>query len=113
MRVRTVYLVTSDTLGRGSEELGAVLMVSFLRKLWAAPVKPEAIVFYNAGVKLLAEGAPALDAIDGLARAGVDLAACGTCIKHFGLGERLHAGRVSDMQEIVGLLGAAEKVVTV
>ncbi len=111
--MHTVYLITSDTLGRGSDELGATLMANFLRKLWAAPSKPQVIIFYNAGVRLLARGAAALDAVDGLAGAGVDLVACGTCVAHFGIGDRLHAGRVSDMQEIVGLLGGAARVVTV
>ncbi len=111
--MHTVVLITADTLGRGNEELGATLMASFLRKLWVEPQKPAAVLFYNSGVRLLAPGAPALDAIDGLQRAGVDLVACGTCVSFFGLRDALVAGRVSDMHEIVQTLLAAGKVVTV
>jgi sulfur relay (sulfurtransferase) complex TusBCD TusD component (DsrE family) len=57
--------------------------------------------------------ATTLDALAGLAQAGVDLVACGTCVTHFGLGDVLRAGRVSDMQEIVQTMLAADKVVTV
>jgi intracellular sulfur oxidation DsrE/DsrF family protein len=70
------------------------------------------MAFYNSGVKLLAAGSPVADALDGLAQAGVELIACGTCVKYYGLDERLSAGRISDMQEIVGKLMASEKVIT-
>ena len=111
--MRTVFVVSADTFGRGSDELGATLMANFLRKLWAAPGKPTAILFYNSGVKLLATHAPALEALDGLLNAGVDLVACGTCVSFFGLRDSLRVGRVSDMQEIVQMMVAADKVVTV
>jgi intracellular sulfur oxidation DsrE/DsrF family protein len=88
-------------------------MGAFLRKLWSYAQKPETIVFYNSGVMLLAQGSPCMDALDGLFQAGVDLVACGTCVAHYQLRERLAFGRVSDMQEIVSLLMQAEKVITV
>jgi intracellular sulfur oxidation DsrE/DsrF family protein len=88
-------------------------MGSFLRTLLAAPEKPEALVFYNSGVLLLAAGSPALDALEGLARAGVDLVACGTCVGFFELAGKLAAGRESNMQEIVSLLLSAERTLTI
>jgi selenium metabolism protein YedF len=111
--MQTVIVMSADTLGRGSDELGSTLMANFLRKLWAASEKPAAILFYNSGVRLLAEDARALDALAGLAHAGVDLVACGTCVSFFGLVDALRAGRVGDMQEIVQIMLAADKVVTV
>jgi hypothetical protein len=109
----TTIIINGETLGRGSDELGRMLMGNFLRKLWALPNKPDAIAFFNSGVKLLVAGSPVVDALDGLARAGVDLMACATCVKSFGLEDCLGAGRVSDMQEIVGRLMGSEKVITV
>ncbi len=88
-------------------------MGSFLRKLWAAPTKPDAIVFYNSGVKLLRKGSAVLDALDGLAHAGVDLVACGTCVRFYELEQELGAGRVSDMQDILGRILSSEKAITV
>jgi intracellular sulfur oxidation DsrE/DsrF family protein len=110
--MRTVLQLTSDTMGRGSDDLGAALMANALRKVWASSEKPAAIVFYNSGVKLLADTSPAIDAVEGLGAAGVDLVACGTCVTHFGISDRLTAGRVSDMQEIVGLLLGADRTVS-
>lgn len=99
-------------MGRGSDDLGASLMANALRKIWASPARPDTIVFYNAGVRLLTRTSPAADATVGLASAGVDLVACGTCVSHFGLQDQLEAGRVSDMQEIVSLLLSADRTVS-
>lgn len=110
--MKTVVVVAGETMGRGSDELGRTLMANCLRKMWASPRKPDAVVFYNGGVKVLAAGSPALDAVTGLASAGVDLVACGTCVTYFELGPSLVAGRVSDMQEIVALMQGAESIIT-
>jgi len=111
--VRTVVVVHGETMGSGSEELGTVLMAAFLRKVAASHVAPERIIFYNAGVKLLAEGSPARDAIEHLASSGVDLVACGTCVEFFGLRDAMKAGRIGSMEGIVADLMRADKVVTV
>ena len=63
-------------------------------------------------MKLLAEGSPVLPPLAGLAEAGVDLVACGTCVDHFELRGRIKVGRVSGMDEILGLLAKAPKVIT-
>ena len=62
--MKTTVIIKGETLGDGSEELGIILTGSFLRKLWGSPSKPETIVFYNSGVKLLAKGTPVWDALD-------------------------------------------------
>ncbi len=111
--MKTVIVISSEIMGRGDEELGAQLMGNYLRKLWISPVKPDAIVFYNSGVKLLRTGSRVLDALDGLSSAGVDLIACGTCVGHFQLESCLGIGRISDMQEIVSWQMSADRVVTV
>jgi selenium metabolism protein YedF len=108
-----LLVINNETMGSGSDELGAKLMGSFLRKLCAAPTKPAAILFYNSGVKLLADGSSVLDALQLLAGDGVDLVACGTCCGFYGVTERLAVGRVSDMAEIVGRVLETASVVTV
>ena len=100
-------------MGRGSEELGSVLMGSFLRKLCAESEKPGTIVFYNSGAKLVTEGSPVLDALDLLARAGVDLVACQTCLEYYGLTEKVRVGRIGNMQSIVGTLMRSDSVVSI
>jgi intracellular sulfur oxidation DsrE/DsrF family protein len=110
----TTIIINDERMGGGPEELGAKLMGTFLRKLCAEPMKPATIVFYNAGVKLLAKGTSGvLDAIEILKGAGVDLVACGTCIDYFKLQKDVAFGRVSSMQEIIPILMRSEKVVTI
>ncbi len=108
-----VLVVTSQTMGSGDDELGAMLIASFFRKLAGSENKPEQIIFYNAGVKLLADGSHALDGLILLADAGVDLVACGTCVEFFQLGDRLKVGRVGTMQGIVAALSGKGCVVTI
>ena len=107
------FIIGSDTFGRGDSELGARLMGSFLRTLAAAPDAPSAILFYNTGVRLVADGSPVIDALEALEGRGVDLAACGTCLAHFGLQEHLAVGRESNMQEIVSIMLGPDETVTV
>ena len=106
-------VIRSEFLGAGANELGERLMGSFLRKLWAEETKPGTIIFYNSGVKLVAEGSTVMDALTELQAAGVDLVACGTCAGYFEIKDKIRVGRVSDMREIVSLLMNSEAVVTV
>ena len=111
--MQKVILINNQYFGSGDDSLGEKLMGNFLRKLWAQESKPDAIVFYNSGVKLLAEGSASLDALNGLFSDGVDLIACGTCLVHFQLKDQLGVGRISDMQEIANVLTTSDNVLTV
>jgi selenium metabolism protein YedF len=108
-----VVIVHAETMGRGDDALGAKLTGSFLRTLATVDEKPDAIVFYNAAVKLLAPGSPHLEALLALHAAGVDLLACVTCLEFYALTDRLAVGQVSNMREIVQRTTAATKVITV
>jgi selenium metabolism protein YedF len=109
----TVFVMHAAELGRGDDALGAKLAGSFLRTLASVEPKPDAIVFYNAAVKLLAPESPVLEPLRHLDDAGVDLLACVTCLEHFQLTDRLALGEVSNMRDIVQRMNAAAKVVTV
>ncbi len=97
-------------MGAGSEKLGKTLIGSFFRKLWANEMKPDTIVFYNAGVKLLTKDSEVLGALHELHTAGTDLVACGTCVNYYKLQDTIDAARVSNMPEIVSILMGAEVV---
>ncbi len=111
--MKKVIIINSEFFGKGDDELGAKLMGSFLRTLLTLEPKPDKLVFYNSGVKLLAEGSPALEVLEELNKTGVRLVACGTCISHFKLDGKVRAECVSNMREIAGIVTEAEHVVTV
>lgn len=112
VRSGTVVVVNADAMGRGDEGLGAKLLGNFLRTAATVEPKPDAIVFYNAAVKLLGPGSQDLEALRALDDAGVDLIACVTCLEFYGLTQQLQVGRVSNMREIVQRTMEAGKVWT-
>ncbi len=103
-----VLVLSADTMGRGDDELGHVLMRAFVSTLREFDPLPARIILYNSAVKLAVQDSAALKDLQELVERGVDLLACGTCLKHFALTEQLAVGRVSNMYEIAGeLIGAA------
>jgi selenium metabolism protein YedF len=105
-----VVFIESDSIGRGSEELGRILMRSFLHTLGEAGFKPAKVVMVNGGVKLACEGSEVLEDLQQLSRRGTEILSCGTCLDFFGLKAQLKAGRVSNMYEILSSLAEAGKV---
>jgi len=103
--------ITSDTMGSGDDELGALLLRSFIKTQAELDTKPNSIIFYNAGVKLCCAESLLLDDIRALEASGIEIIACGTCLNYFELGDQLAVGRVTDMLEIAGLLATAGRVV--
>jgi selenium metabolism protein YedF len=109
---QTVYLITKDTLGHGSEELGTVLMKAFLYSLLETDPLPRTLMFLNSGVRLTIDDSPLLDHLKTLAERGVTILSCGTCLDYFALKERLAVGEVTNMYTIVAELGTAAKTIT-
>ena len=111
VRGPTIVQVTAGTMGSGDDELGALLLRSFLKTQAQLEHAPDAIIFYNDGVKLCCEGSVLLEDLKSLESAGVEVIACGTCLNFFELAAELRVGRVTDMLEIASLLADAGKVV--
>lgn len=107
----TIVQVTAATMGSGDDELGALLLRSFLKTQAQLERMPDAIIFYNDGVKLCCKGSLLLEDLRTLESAGVEIIACGTCLNYFDLAADLRVGRVTDMLEIASLLAGAAKVV--
>jgi selenium metabolism protein YedF len=107
----TVVLIPNDGMGRGDDELGGILMRSFLHTLEEVEPLPDTIIFLNAGVKLTVEGSLVLEDLEALEQRGVEVLACGTCLGHFGLKDKIVVGQVSNMYSIAeALLGAGSVV---
>jgi selenium metabolism protein YedF len=106
-----VLLIPSDGMGRGDEELGGILIRSFLHTLNEVVPLPDTIIFLNAGVKLTVAGSPVLEDLETLTQRGVEILACGTCLGHFGLKDKVAVGEVSNMYSIAEALLGAGKVV--
>jgi len=106
-----VVAVSSDQMGRGDDELGQVLIRSFLHTLGEVEPAPDVLILFNNGVKLAVEGSAALEDLGRLESGGVRILLCGTCLGHFGLKDRVAVGEISNMYAISEtMLGAARVV---
>lgn len=106
-----VVQITASTMGSGDDELGGILLRSFVKTQAELEPRPDAILFYNDGVKLCCEGSNLLDDLRSLEETGVEIIACGTCLNFFELADQLRVGRVTDMLEIAGRLAGAGTIV--
>lgn len=110
---RLVLVLPSDSMGRGDEKLGQLLIRTFLQTLGQAESIPSTIVCFNAGVKLTAAGAPTVEPLQALVDAGAELLVCGTCLDYYELKEKVAVGEVSNMLAIVETLTTGDRVLSV
>ncbi len=109
--MKTVLVLGHDGMGHGDGELGARILRTFLQK--CRTIRDlRAIVLFNDGVKLAVKGSPVLGELQHLFEGGVDVCPCGTCLEHYGLRDQLDVGDVSNMDEIVAQMNAADKLIT-
>ncbi|MBS6195408.1 MAG: sulfurtransferase-like selenium metabolism protein YedF [Clostridiales bacterium] len=106
-----VVALTSDTMGRGDDLLGHVLMKGFVYALTEQENVPETVLLYNGGAKLATAGSESLEDLKLLKEQGCEILTCGTCLKHYGLNDKLAVGSVTNMYQIAEILTGAQKVV--
>lgn len=109
--VGTVVAVGSDRMGEGSEELGHILIKSFIFALTQLDDLPDKILFYNGGAKLTVEGSESLADLRTLEEQGVEIMTCGTCLDYYGIKDKLAIGGVTNMYSIVETLQSAMSVI--
>lgn len=108
--VKTVVVLSSDTMGNGDDELGHILMKGFIFALTQLDILPNTILLYNTGAKLSAHGSSVLADLISLEKAGVDVMTCGTCLNHFGIADQLGVGEVTNMYRIVEEMREAGRI---
>ncbi|MGD0623274.1 MAG: sulfurtransferase-like selenium metabolism protein YedF [Thermodesulfobacteriota bacterium] len=108
-----VLFIDTDSLGRGSEELGRILMRSFLQTLEQSEVQPQKVILINSGVKLACEGSEVLEDLQELAAKGAKILSCGTCLDYFAIKKKLMVGKVSNMYEILNSLSQAGRLIKI
>lgn len=108
-----VLFVASDILGRGeNQQLGSLLMQSFLHTAGGLKSRPETIIFINNGVRLVTNDSPVLGELGQLESKGTEILACGTCLSRLELTDKVAIGQVSNMYTIAETLLRAKKVVS-
>ena len=109
----TVVVVGTDAMGQGNDDLGKILIKSFLYSLTQLEELPSALIFFNGGVKLTTAGSPSLEDLKKLAEEGVKIISCGTCLDYYAIKDQLEVGIVSNMYEIASTMQVAGKVIRI
>jgi sulfur relay (sulfurtransferase) complex TusBCD TusD component (DsrE family) len=112
MNDHTILVFTRDGLGEAPADLQQKLAAKFLQLSLDANALPAKILFYTDGVKLACEGSPVLNELKALKDRGVELILCSTCLDYFGLRNKVQVGIVGGMPDIIEVLSAAEKVIS-
>lgn len=109
---KILVMLGSDRLGHGDNTLGAGLLLNFLKTLKEMGPDLWRLVMVNNGVKLSAEGSPAVPVLQELVASGVSILVCGTCLNHFQLLEKKQVGETTNMLDIVTSMQVADSVIT-
>jgi selenium metabolism protein YedF len=107
----TVFVFSSNVMGRGDDALGAVLIKAFIHTATEMDRLPDVMVFFNTGVKLVASDAETSADIRSLEERGVKILVCGTCVNFFNLSGKLAAGTVSNMYDILNTMNSAGRII--
>jgi selenium metabolism protein YedF len=105
-----VVVLPDNRMGRGDDVLGDILIRGFIHTLLQLSPLPDAIICYNAGVRLAAKDSAALDDLQQLARAGTDILVCGTCVNYFGISDAIAVGHISNMYDIAETMAGAGRL---
>jgi selenium metabolism protein YedF len=108
---KIMVMVATDRMGRGDDELGAKLMVSFIKTLKEMGDELWRLVFVNNGVKLTIGESEVLPILKDLEQSGVYILVCGTCLTHFDLLDKKQVGETTNMLDIVTAMQLADKVI--
>lgn len=107
-----VILISAAELGRGSAELGVILMKSFMFTVFESDDLPTSVLFINSGVYLTCVDSPVIDYLVDLDKRGVEMLSCGTCLDYYKLKDRLRVGQITNMYTILEKMNKADKVIT-
>lgn len=107
-----VILVSSNQLGKGSEELGEGILETFFTLLKQREDLPAAIFLMNSGVLTLTNDSLISVHLKEIEEKGVQVLACKTCVDYYEVADKLTAGKISSMAHFVDL-AAQHEVITI
>lgn len=107
----TIVVVNTNVMGHGDETLGKNLLKAFIFSITQLDELPATMLFYNGGAHLTCEGSESLDDIRGLAAQGVEILTCGTCLKFYGIEDKLAVGEATNMYVIVEKQQKAARII--
>jgi len=108
-----ILVINSEGMGQGENKLTTLLMENFLRTLISSAKKPEYMIFYASGVKLVCAGSHYLEVLVSLENLGINILSCSTCLNYYGIADKVKVGKKSNMHEIVEVLLKSKETITI
>lgn len=108
---KTLFL-KSDKVGEG--ELGAKLIVGFLKSTLELPKLPKRVVCVNQAVLLTTadESAPIIEIFKALEAKGVEIYSCGVCLEYYGVTDKLKVGKIGNAYGTIEMLFGGEGTIS-
>lgn len=108
---KATILISTDKLGKGSEELGKILMKGYLYALTESMPYPSTVLLMNEGIHLATENEDAIKNLKMMEEKGVEIIVCGTCLNYYQCTDELKVGIVGNMYSMVEKMNSAQKVI--
>ena len=105
--------ISSDKMGSGEDELGKILMKSFVYTIRETTPWPATIVLYNSGVYLTCEDSGVLDDLQAMSDGGVEIISCGACLDYYHLTDKLEVGEIGNMYSIYEKMKNANNTINI
>ena len=106
-----LYYIAAASVGFGDCELGSALLPKLIANIKNLDLMPKTLVFINTGVRALAENKEMQKDVQDLIDNGIKMFYCGACAIHFDVVDEIKIGTVSNLHEIMTLLGEHDRVV--
>jgi selenium metabolism protein YedF len=106
-----VIAIGKNTMGTGNDELGAILIKGFIYALTELDRPPEALLFFNSGVRLTTEGSGIMGDLKKLEEKGTVVSSCGACLDFYQLEDKLAVGNVTNMYAIASAMAGAARLI--
>ncbi|GAA0178211.1 sulfurtransferase-like selenium metabolism protein YedF [Clostridium sediminicola] len=106
-------VIGSDKMGEGNDDLGKILMKSYLFALSESEIIPSHLIFLNSGVYLTEKNSNTINSINKLIQRGVEIIICGTCIEFYNIKDNIEVGEISNMYSIVEIMNESDKVLKI
>lgn len=108
---KTIIVVSDNGMGNGHPDLNQVLINNYFSLLIDENFVPAYICFYNEGVKLTCTGSLVLDKLQAIEEKGCKLLICKTCLSYFNLLDKVQAGIIGTMSDIINIQKTSQKVI--
>ena len=106
-------VISRNTMGNGSEELGKILIKGFIYSLTELTTPPKYVIFLNSGAYLTSNEANTVDDLKKLEQNGTEILTCGTCVNYYGLQDKTAVGAVTDMYGITERMVSVGNVINI